>query len=44
MLWPTNRVDVDVEPMSAFVANFLNLTTLYESARAAVDDAVDAGL
>ena len=30
--------------MSALVANFSNLATLYKSARAGVDDAVDAGV
>jgi arabinogalactan endo-1,4-beta-galactosidase len=34
MLWPIGRVDVDIEPMSALVANFSNLATLYKSARA----------
>lgn len=43
MLWPIGRVDMDVEPMSALVANFSNLATLYKSAQAGVDDAVDAG-
>jgi arabinogalactan endo-1,4-beta-galactosidase len=42
MLWPISRVDVDIEPMSALVANFSNPATLYKSARAGVDDAVDA--
>jgi hypothetical protein len=30
--------------MFALVANFSNLATLYKSARAGVDDAVDAGV
>jgi arabinogalactan endo-1,4-beta-galactosidase len=44
MLWPIGKVDVDIEPMSALVANFSNLATPYKSARAGVDDAVDAGV
>jgi arabinogalactan endo-1,4-beta-galactosidase len=44
MLWPIGKVDVDIEPTSALVANFTNLATLYKSARAGVDDAVDAGV
>jgi hypothetical protein len=43
MLWPIGRVNMDVEPMSALVANFPNLATLYKSARASVDDVVEAG-
>lgn len=44
MLWPIGKVDVDIEPMSALVSNFSNLATLYKSARAGVDGAVDAGV
>lgn len=44
ILWPLGQVDVDVQPMSALVANFSNLATLYKSARAGVTDAVQAGV
>jgi arabinogalactan endo-1,4-beta-galactosidase len=44
MLWPLGRVDIDVQPWSALVANFSNLATLYKSARQGVEDAIDAGV
>lgn len=44
MLWPIGKVDVDIEPYSALVANFSNLATLYNSARAGADDAVGVGV
>ena len=44
MLWPQGRVDVDIEPASARIANFTNLATLYTAARQGVDDAVSHGV
>jgi arabinogalactan endo-1,4-beta-galactosidase len=44
MLWPIGKVDVDIEPLPALVANFSNLATLHKLTRAGVDDAVDAGV
>ncbi|KAH7403494.1 family 53 glycosyl hydrolase [Cadophora sp. MPI-SDFR-AT-0126] len=44
MLWPVGYVDVDVQPWSATVANFSSLATLYQAARAGVDDAIHAGV
>ncbi|KAK9771356.1 putative Family 53 glycosyl hydrolase [Seiridium cardinale] len=43
LLWPTGRVDVDVEPYHALVKNFTNAATLYRAARAGLDDAVAKG-
>ena len=44
MLWPLGEVSVELEPMSARVANFSNLATLYSAARDGVRDAVAAGV
>ncbi|KAI7235669.1 glycosyl hydrolase 53 [Hortaea werneckii] len=44
MLWPQGRVDVDIEPASARIANFTDLATLYTAARQGVDDAVSHGV
>jgi arabinogalactan endo-1,4-beta-galactosidase len=44
MLWPIGRVDVDVQPFPALVANFSNMVSLYKAARAGVDDAVRGGV
>lgn len=44
MLWPYGQVDVDVFPVSARVANFSNLATLYSAARSGVSDAVSQGV
>ncbi|KAI7537913.1 glycosyl hydrolase 53 [Hortaea werneckii] len=44
MLWPQGRVDVDIEPASARIANFTDLATLYTAARQGVNDAVSHGV
>ncbi|GAB7351358.1 hypothetical protein MBLNU459_g2041t1 [Dothideomycetes sp. NU459] len=44
MLWPTGYVDVDTEPRAARVANFTNFATLWASARAGLNQAVQAGV
>ncbi|EME83168.1 glycoside hydrolase family 53 protein [Pseudocercospora fijiensis CIRAD86] len=44
MLWPLGRVNVDVEPESARIANFTGMATLYAAARSGVKDAVHAGV
>lgn len=43
-LWPTGYVDVDVQPWSALVESFANVSTLYKAARAGVKDATCAGV
>jgi arabinogalactan endo-1,4-beta-galactosidase len=43
-LWPLGHVDVNVQPWSALVDSFSDLATLFNAARAGVDDAVSAGV
>jgi arabinogalactan endo-1,4-beta-galactosidase len=43
MLQPLGNANVDLFPISARVANFTNLATLFAAARRGVDDAVQAG-
>lgn len=44
MLWPLGEASPDIEPLSARVANFSNLATLWAAARNGVRDAVADGV